>query len=204
MMIDRQWLETECFDPEVGARVMEYPDVKSLRAAEDQELLLAHLELCPHCNLMLNLQERIGQGIRDGSLEAAPARRAGRSARIPRHAVPSLLALAATVALVVLLPLGALNESGITNCLLPTGEMIGGLRSGTSGFDAHFGHGIAAYANSDYESAAGHFQHAAEVEPGSSMALLYLGNTPALAGRLRGGPEDAHVHRSSHLTLTLE
>ena len=65
-MDDRQDLELACVAPAVGDRILDL----TLRTidADERRLLEAHADACALCRLTLDLEHRLGEGIRDGSL----------------------------------------------------------------------------------------------------------------------------------------
>jgi len=68
-MDDRRNLKPACVDPAVGDRILDLtlPAID----ADDRRLLEAHVEACALCRLTLDLEHRLGEGIRDGSLIGA-------------------------------------------------------------------------------------------------------------------------------------
>lgn len=91
-----------CVDPSVGERILDL--TSSSGPGPDHDLLAAHLEICAHCRMTLDLEQSIAQGLRDGSLVAAEqVHRFPTWARSAAGAF-SIAALAASLILMVFLP----------------------------------------------------------------------------------------------------
>jgi hypothetical protein len=92
----------ECVDVRVGERILDF-ETRKLQDGE-RDLLTAHLEVCAHCQLTLDLNRRLAEGIRQGTLLAdAEVRRVPGWWRHPARWM-SAAALAASLVFLAILP----------------------------------------------------------------------------------------------------